>query len=47
MAPGWRHDDLMTLKMLLERHMAMTYDCAKIEMKLTKLILSYPVNKKV
>ena len=31
MAPGWRHEDLMTLKMLLSRLMTMTYNCAKIE----------------
>ena len=31
MAPGWRHDDLMTLKMFLSRLMTMTYDCVKIE----------------
>ena len=31
MAPGWRHEDLMTLKMLLWRLVTMTYDCAKIE----------------
>ena len=31
MAPGWRHEDLMTLKMLHWRLMTMTYDCAKIE----------------
>ena len=33
MAPGWRHEDLMTLKVLLSRLMTMTYDCAKIERK--------------
>ena len=31
MAPGWRHEDLMTLKMFLSRLMTMTYDCAEIE----------------
>ena len=31
MAPGWRHEDLMTLKMFVSRLMTMTYDCAKIE----------------
>ena len=31
MAPGWRHDILMNLKMFLSRLMTMTYDCVKFE----------------
>ena len=31
MAPGWRHDNLMTLKMFLSRLIIITYDCVKIE----------------
>ena len=45
MAPGWRHEDLMTLKMLLSRLMTMTYDCAKIERNW--LNWSWVIHKKV
>ena len=45
-APGWRHEDLVTLKMLLSRLMTMCYDCAKIERNWPNF-LSYPLHKKV
>ena len=46
MAPGWRHEDLMTLKMLLRRLMTMTYDCAINWTKLIKPILKLSCKQK-